>query len=45
MRYRLLGRTGLYVSEICLGAMTVGGKGRREVVGRLGSTEAQAQNR
>jgi aryl-alcohol dehydrogenase-like predicted oxidoreductase len=25
MRYRQLGRTGLYVSEICLGAMTFGG--------------------
>ena len=43
MRYRLLGRTGLYVSEICLGAMTYGGKGRWEVVGRLGLSEAQAQ--
>ncbi len=26
MRYRQLGRTGLFVSEICLGAMTFGGK-------------------
>ena len=43
MRYRLLGRTGLYVSEICLGAMTYGGKGRWEVVGTLGVPEAQAQ--
>src|SRR5512145_1896987 len=43
MRYRLLGRTGLYVSEICVGAMTYGGKGRWEVVGRLGASEAQAQ--
>ncbi len=43
MRYRPLGRTGLYVSEICLGTMTYGGKGRWEVVGRLGVTEAQAQ--
>jgi len=43
MRYRLLGRTGLYVSEICLGAMTYGGKGRWEVVGQLGLPEAQAQ--
>ncbi|MEO8545701.1 MAG: aldo/keto reductase [Burkholderiaceae bacterium] len=25
MRYRLLGRTGLYVSELCLGTMTFGG--------------------
>ncbi len=43
MRYRLLGRTGLYVSEICLGTMTYGGKGRWEVVGRLGVPEAQSQ--
>ena len=43
MRYRQLGRTGLYVSEICLGAMTYGGRGRWEVVGRLGAAEAQAQ--
>jgi aryl-alcohol dehydrogenase-like predicted oxidoreductase len=43
MRYRLLGRTGLFVSEICLGTMTYGGKGRWEVVGRLGVAEAQAQ--
>jgi aryl-alcohol dehydrogenase-like predicted oxidoreductase len=43
MRYRLLGRTGLYVSEICLGTMTYGGKGRWEVVGRLSVAEAQAQ--
>jgi aryl-alcohol dehydrogenase-like predicted oxidoreductase len=43
MRYRLLGRTGLYVSEICLGTMTYGGKGRWAPVGRLGLAEAQAQ--
>ena len=43
MRYRLLGRTGLFVSEICLGTMTYGGKGRWEVVGRLGVAEAVAQ--
>lgn len=43
MRYRLLGRTGLYVSEICLGTMTYGGKGRWEVVGKLGVADAQAQ--
>lgn len=42
MRYRLLGRTGIYVSELCLGAMTFGGKGFWEVVGRLGAGEAQA---
>jgi aryl-alcohol dehydrogenase-like predicted oxidoreductase len=43
MHYRLLGRTGLYVSEVCLGAMTYGGKGRWEVVGTLGLPEVQAQ--
>ena len=28
MKYKQLGRTGLYVSEICLGTMTFGGGGR-----------------
>ena len=27
MRYNQLGRTGLFVSEICLGTMTFGGQG------------------
>jgi len=27
MKYNQLGRTGLFVSEICLGAMTFGGGG------------------
>ena len=35
MRYRLLGRTGLYVSEICLGTMTYGGKGFWGQIGAL----------
>lgn len=35
MRMRLLGRTGLYVSEICLGAMTFGGKGFWKAIGQL----------
>ncbi len=35
MRYRLLGRTGLYVSELCLGTMTYGGKGFWEQIGSL----------
>ena len=39
MHYRLFGRTGLYVSELCLGTMTFGGKGFWEVVGKLGATE------
>src|SRR5215831_4874122 len=41
MRYNLLGKTGLYVSELCLGAMTFGGKGFWEVVGKLGSKEVE----
>jgi len=36
MRYRLLGRTGLYVSELCLGTMTFGGQGFWKVMGGLG---------
>ena len=35
MRYKLLGQTGLYVSELCLGTMTFGGKGYWEVMGNL----------
>jgi aryl-alcohol dehydrogenase-like predicted oxidoreductase len=36
MRYRLLGQTGLYVSELCLGTMTYGGnKGIWESIGSL----------
>jgi aryl-alcohol dehydrogenase-like predicted oxidoreductase len=41
MRYRLLGKTGLYVSEICLGTMTFGGKGFWEAIGRLSASESQ----
>jgi aryl-alcohol dehydrogenase-like predicted oxidoreductase len=36
MKYKLLGKTGLYVSELCLGTMTFGGKGFWEVIGRQG---------
>ena len=39
MRYRLLGNTGLYVSELCLGTMTFGAKGFWEVMGGLQQTE------
>ncbi len=42
MRYRSLGRTGLFVSELCFGAMTFGGKGFWEVVGKLGASEAES---
>ncbi len=35
MRYHLLGRTGLYVSELCLGTMTFGGQGHWAKMGEL----------
>ena len=40
MRYRLMGSTGVYVSELCLGAMTFGS--RWEAIGALGQAEADA---
>ncbi len=43
MRYKRLGRTGLYVSEICLGTMTYGGKGFWQVVGKLGLDAVSGQ--
>jgi aryl-alcohol dehydrogenase-like predicted oxidoreductase len=42
MRYRPLGRTGLFVSELCLGTMTFGGKGFWEAIGKLTASEAEA---
>ncbi|HTY99210.1 MAG TPA: aldo/keto reductase [Rhodocyclaceae bacterium] len=42
MRYRLLGRTGLYVSELCLGTMTFGGQGFWKTMGGLGQDAATA---
>ena len=42
MRYRLLGRTGLYVSELCLGTMTFGDQGFWKVMGGLGQDIATA---
>ncbi len=42
MRYSTLGNTGLFVSEICLGTMTFGGKGFWQVVGTLGHKEVEA---
>ena len=38
MKYRLLGRTGLYVSELCLGTMTFGDQGFWKVMGGLGQS-------
>lgn len=43
MRYKLLGKTGVYVSELCLGAMTFGGTGGMwQAIGRLDQKESQA---
>ena len=42
MRYNLFGQTGLYVSELCLGAMTFGGGGVWQAIGDLGSKEAES---
>src|SRR6478736_6588519 len=43
MRYNLLGSTGLYVSELCLGSMTFGGgSGMWQAIGRLGQQESLA---
>jgi aryl-alcohol dehydrogenase-like predicted oxidoreductase len=42
MRYRPFGKTGLYVSEMCLGTMTFGGKGFWEAIGKLTASESEA---
>ncbi len=42
MRYRAFAKTGLYVSEVCLGCMTFGGKGFWQAIGSLGSKEVEA---
>ncbi|MBO9622117.1 MAG: aldo/keto reductase [Sphingomonas sp.] len=42
MRMKPLGRTGLFVSEICLGTMTFGGKGVFSKIGDLGQADADA---
>lgn len=39
MKYNTLGKTGVLVSELCLGAMTFGGKGYWEAIGRLPEDE------
>lgn len=42
MRYRKLGRTGLFVSELCLGTMTFGGQGQMwGQIGKLQQSEAE----
>jgi len=42
MRYRLFGKTGLYISELGLGTMTFGGKGFWQAIGKLDASEAEA---
>ncbi|MEO8358501.1 MAG: aldo/keto reductase [Vicinamibacteria bacterium] len=45
MKYNQLGRTGLYVSEICLGTMTFGGgenTGMWQQIGNLGQSQVDA---
>lgn len=43
MKLKRLGRTGLQVSELCLGTMTYGGKGFWAVIGKLGQDEVLRQ--
>ena len=40
MRYNPLGRSGLYVSELCLGTMTFGGGGMWQAIGKVQQDEA-----
>ena len=43
MKYRALSDTGVFVSELCLGAMTFGGKGQIwQAIGGLDETSADA---
>ncbi len=42
MRYKPLGQTGLFISELTLGAMTFGGGGYWEAIGNLGGKETEA---
>ena len=42
MKYNLLGKTGLKVSELCMGTMTFGGKGYFKPIGSLGQEPVDA---
>lgn len=42
MRYNQFGRTGLFVSELCLGTMTFGGAGYFKAVGQVQQDDADA---
>lgn len=39
MKYNLLGKTGVLVSELCMGTMTFGGRGYWEAIGKLPQEE------
>ena len=40
MRYNKLGSTGLFVSELCFGTMTFGGRGPTSVIGKVQQADA-----
>lgn len=42
MKYKLLGNTGVLVSELCFGTMTFGGDGYFEAIGKLQQEEGSA---
>lgn len=44
MRYKQLGRTGLFVSEICLGTMTFGGAGEASMWGEIAGVNQSGAN-
>lgn len=45
MRYNQLGRTGMFVSEICLGTMTFGAANETDFWGRIAGVEQDAADR
>ncbi|YCI11894.1 aldo/keto reductase [Pseudomonas sp. Z2-11] len=45
MKYKRLGRTGLYVSELCLGTMTLGGNANAGMWSAIGAVEQGEANR
>ena len=45
MKYNRLGRTGLYVSELCLGTMTLGGNADAGMWAAIGAADQAEANR